>query len=255
MAGNDRLRTFGTLGTRRGETGYRSIVLSCNLARISRNDGANFVTKAALFVIASVTLSAAASASAQASVDDAPLAHTPDDSSEAAKIATATATAIDADYRRVAECGIAKNRVAVKAWVDDWHNVGSGDAEKFLKATGSTASLKAALAGCVEQGLRFLPYDPDRLASDWGTMLGWTVPAPDPTTTDRVLGVQRVGSFSELVSCIRAKNSASDIQAFIAAPSIDVKVQRYSTLSDKCLPRDGVNLDFNFGALERALVE
>jgi hypothetical protein len=213
------------------------------------------VTKAALFAIAVVTLCAAAGASAKNSVDDAPMAHAPDDSSEAAKIAAATATAIDADYRRVAECGIAKNRVAVKAWVDDWRNVGSGDAEKFQKDTGSTASLKAALAGCIEPSLRFLPYDPDRLAYDWGTMLGWTVPAPDPATTDRVAGVQRVGSFSELVSCIRAKNSASDIRAFIAAPSMDVKVQRYSTLSDKCLPRDGVNLDFNFGALQRALIE
>lgn len=217
--------------------------------------GLIFVTKAALFVIAIVTLSAAYGASAKDSVDDAPLAHAPDDSSEAAKIATATATAIDADYWRVAECGIAKNRVAVKAWVDDWHNVGSGDAEKFQEDTGSTASLKAALAGCIEPSLHFLPYDPDRLAYDWGKMLGWTVPAPDPTTTDRVLGVQRVGSFSELVSCIRAKNSASDIKAFIAEPSMDVKVQRYSTFSDKCPPRTGVNLDFNFGALQRALVE
>lgn len=187
--------------------------------------------------------------------DNAPRTHAPDNSSEAAKIAVATATAIESDYRRIVECGIAKNRVALRAWVDNWLKVGSGDAERFLKDTGSAANLKAALAGCIETDLHFLPYDPDRLAHDWGAMMGWAVPAPDPTSTDRALGVQRFGNLAELVSCIRAKNSFSDIQAFTSAASTDQQVQRYLTLTQKCLPSDGVHLKFDFGALQRSLVE
>ena len=77
--------------------------------------------------------------------------------------------------------------------------------------------------------------------------------AGETADLDRVLGTQRVGTFDELVACIRAKNSDDDVRAFTVENSGDAKVRRLITLTDRCQTNHGTNLQLDINALEKAL--
>ena len=77
--------------------------------------------------------------------------------------------------------------------------------------------------------------------------------AAETPEIDRALGIQRVRTFDELVSCIRGKNSADDVKAFGRETAMDAKVKRYSELTQDCWTAAGANLNLDFEALDRAL--